>query len=264
MAITINDARYNDMLDDLSQALHVDGQVVVRDEFRLFIKQAIKFLPPKNKAQGEKAIDSDLKYIFPTAEVGFLQHVAETFGTDHVQKWLTNKKGEKYLIDWDRISVNGDGMAEFHQQNRNARGRVTKAGRFTRDIGRWKAHNRLMVSQEAFARYRAKVIAKVGLMKSSLWDAYETVGGNLPNWITRHDFRKWGTVINNLSTPSKPSVGLRAHAPGIASFERVFQNALKARMGAIPRRLKLIASGYGKDVASGIRVASRARRTEAA
>lgn len=259
--VIINDKRFDERIAQLVDALLKDAAVVLADESRLFLKMAIRLTPPKTKAQGEQAINDDLGRIVSGGNESFLNHVVETFGADSVRGYQTNKRGEKYLLEMGHVAPTGEGLAAYHQKNRTKRGRVTMAGQFTRDIGRWKARDKWVVGYAALAAYKAKIMARVGMRKSGWLRAYYEVGGKLPAWIQRHAQRGMGRVQNNLSTPGHPSIVMASHAPGVKDDERILRDTFRARAEAIGKRLKLIASGYAADVKAGIKIRPHAKRT---
>lgn len=263
--ITVDDTRLQARIEELYDALAGAGRgsdcaTILEDEARLFLKTAIALTPPKNKAQGENAVKSDLKKIFTPVEDVFAQYIASEFGTSGVDKWLTSPSdGRRYELKWDTLDVQGYGMDAYHERSRNARGRVPGrqlpkiAGKF------WPA--KYVVSQSAFASYLAKLKTHVGMRKSGWLRAYYEVGGKLPSWIQRHASKGLGRVVNNLATPGKPSITMASHAPGALDDERVLREAFKIRIRVIGRRIKLLASGYAKDVASGMRIRKHAAKT---
>lgn len=256
--VTINDKRFQERLEQLVDALDVDPQVVLADEARLFLKQAINLTPPKSKAQGEQAIRDDLARTFTAANDDFLLYETGGFGSN-IDKWITNSSGQKVHIQFDGVDVNGRGMRRYHQSQRNARGRVVGRGAKGNKVGdTWKA--RYVVGYAAMAEYTAQVLARVGIRKSSWLRAYYEVGGKLPAWIQRHAQRGMGGVQNNLHVKGHPSIVMSSHAPGVKDDERILRDTFRARAEAIGKRLKLLASGYAADVKTGIKIGKHAKR----
>jgi hypothetical protein len=264
---TFKSEKFEEQLNALSDVLigkgiESDPAVILADEARLFLKQAIRLTPPKTKAQGEQAIQDDLSRIFSGGNKSFLEHVIEITGKDHdIQHWFTNKRGEKYLMDVNYISPDGDGMYQFHQKNRTKRGRTTTAGQFTRDIGRWKEHNKMIVGYAERDRYFERTKARVGMRKSGWAQAYLEMGGKLPKWISDKLKYGLGKVQNNLHVQGHPSVVMSSHARGVMEDERIIKDTFRARGEAIAKRIRLIVSGYAKDVKEGIKISRKAHRT---
>jgi hypothetical protein len=60
---------------------------------------------------------------------------------------------------------------------------------------------------------------------------------------------------------ANPSITFGARNPGINRLRSSLSNAFKLRATAMTNRMKLIASGYSKDVAAGIRPKAHAADT---
>lgn len=245
-----------------------DASVLLADEARLFLKQAIQITPPKNKAQGENAVMSDLKKTFSVAEDTFAKYVAAAFGTNGIDKWLTDVSGNHLHLKWDHLdSVPNSRMGDYHQSQRNSRGRVR--GNAVGDVvgggagggsGFWPA--KYVVTQDSFVWYYDKVRQRVGMRKAGWIRAYMTLGGNAPAWVKRHASKNLGGVENGLSNAAHPSIKMFSHAPGAKDDEAILHAAFKVRIQNIVRRMKLIASGYAQDVARKMRVTRKATVTD--
>jgi hypothetical protein len=143
---------------------------VYSDQMRLASNSLAKNFPPKSSAKFKRGIvEKELPNIFTEAPSDFILDSWVTVGTPPERIFKT-KTGA--IIGVDKSHYNPDGniamMEQHHQANRNAsNGRVTRAGSFTRDIGRWKFINRQIVPKGAIARYaRARVFPKLGTMKA--------------------------------------------------------------------------------------------------
>lgn len=268
--ITMDDRKFQSRLEELHDALvgagkDGDAATIVEDEFRKFMQTVINITPPRNEQQGEKSIDRDVKSVFFAARYDFLDHIQHAFGSSgNINQWLTNSSGEKYLLDWQnvKISPNGVGMDEYHEMQRSpATGRVmAKGAKESRAQGTWQAQDAMAVSYDAMKFFLAKMKSRVGMEKSGWAPGYEAVGGKVPEWIDRHEWRKLGGVENNLARKGSPSVKVFNHAPGVAAQFRILRAAFKTRRAAIEKRIRLIVSGYSKDVAAGIKVGKKARQ----
>jgi coproporphyrinogen III oxidase-like Fe-S oxidoreductase len=123
-----------------------------------------------------------------------------------------------------------------------------------------------MVSRSAFKNFANYVISHVGRMKASwvanaIKIAQRKLQGeqySAPEWIARH--------INGNTTPKsicnleglngKDYQTLTIGSSSIGNSRQVenVQRAVKARERKVSERLKLVLSGYSKDVAKGIRI----------
>lgn len=262
--VTFNDAKFQAQLNALADVLissgvQSDPAVIVADEARLFLKQAINLTPPqKGKAQGEQAALADIKRIFTGADESFLLYEFGNSGAN-IDRWFTNKKGEKVHAQFEALDIHGAGMRQYHTSQRNSRGRTVGRHNESRQGSDWKA--RYVVSYGALADYSKKILSRVGMRKSGWLRAYYEMGGKLPAWIQRHASRGLGRAVNNLATPGKPSVVMASHAPGVMDDERIIADTFRARREAMAKRIRLIVSGYAADVKAGIKISNKARRT---
>lgn len=260
------DSKMAELYDVLAgQGRQSDAASLVEDEARLFLKQVISFTPPKNRAQGENKVKGDVGKLFSPVEESYAEYVAnggyrvhpQSTGNENIDLWLHNHvTGTSYEVKWDKLDVRGEGMSEYHAKSRDINGRVS---------GRRKWGFKYIVGDNAFASYLKKVQARVGMMKAGWVFSFYEVGGKVQNWIERHLSNKsLGKCFNDLSIPGEPSITIHNSAPGIMSQERIVLQAFRARRESMTRRIKLIVSGYGKDIASGQKPHKKATWAKAA
>lgn len=262
MDIEVLQTRLNSRIEELHDALMGSGadvSTIFEDESRLFVKQVIRLTPPKTKAQGESAIDRDMMKLFEPVNGDFLDDLVIEHGANNIDTWLTSAGGEKKHIKFTYVDNTGGPMKNFHYRNRDSRGRAYSLKR-QRDPGIWYAP--YVVSYENFTAYANKMKARVGRRKAAWAVSLTKLGGKVASWINRHVSGAKGEYHNSFNL-EKPSIVMINRAPGIMSDERIVRSALRARHQAIGKRLRLVISGYSKDVASGIRVARKDRATSA-
>lgn len=267
--VTISDVRGQQMLNDLHDALVGSGRMgdaatVLEDEFRLAMKQIINLTPPPGlgqaaRSQGEKAVTRDLSKLFTPVDEEMLNIIGSQFGVDGIDRWITDTDGGKQHLIWDKLDPTGTGIETFHHANQNRRGRTINAKRKGRGQPFWYAA--YVVSKTDFLPYLQKLISHVGRRKAGWAAAYESVGGKVQRWISRHLPTPGGRVVNMLSNKGKPSITAFNMAPGIGDDQRIVADALRIRREAMAKRLKLILSGYSRDVANGIRISNKARKS---
>lgn len=137
-----------------------------------------------------------------------------------------DKKGRPRKADWAiRVFTRKDGtiygteshlfrpnastseMHKFHKKYRQSgNGRITTAGLKTRDIGRWKFVDKMLVSEGSMNRYKKFILKRVGFGKGGWAAAARAIGGTrgLPQWVTRH--KATGSAVDNSQSLSNPSV----------------------------------------------------------
>ena len=279
---TVDATRFNDQIARVHSALIGAGKMgdaatVVEDETRRFLKQVMRFTPPKSLAQGRKAVARDIRRAMTPVDPEFftnpeLKHRIRAIlsqGYDTVTTTRTNfgsiKPSERQkaartsaFVALSGLIGNANGWKKWkvrhfdrslHTKARDNRGRVNRTKRvFVMEAG-------------AHKKYVREVQSRVGLMKSGWAPALRSVGGagEIPSWVARHT-RNPGFVVNNLGN-SSPSVTVGNVAKGVGQIQHFVRGALNARVNAMRRNIRLILSDYSKDVAQGMRVTRKARRT---
>jgi len=253
-------SRLNSRIEELHDALASQGgdaSMVFQDEARLFLKQVIRLTPPKSREQGEAAIDRDMMKLFEPVNADFLDDMILEHGHSNVDAWLTTAGGERKHIKWTYLDNTGGPMANFHNRNRDNRGRAYNLKR-QNDPNTWYAP--YVVSYENFTAYKNRIKSHVGRRKAAWGKSFKALGGALSRWIDRHLAGAKGEFLFN-GDLTHPSITMINRAPGIGQDVHFVQGALRVRYEAIGRRLRLIVSGYSKDVARGIKIQRQAHKT---
>jgi hypothetical protein len=183
--------------------LGANAQELLKEETRFAIRDFAKVTPPfaagsfnssmgsaADKKAGENAIKKDLSQIASSAEQGFLQFVADKFGTTQIKQQLFKKGSKKpYLIDWDKIAFTVAELMEFHKKKRNRYGRTPTqgAGMGSNDatIGRWKSREKLIVPTAVYTDYLKSLLSRVGREKNTFGLAAARLGLELPLWVRK-------------------------------------------------------------------------------
>ncbi len=268
---SVDTTRMEEMLNDIAVHLGAAANEILKNEASLFITEIMNKTPPtpyktvdqnnktikvNGRRSGELAITNDLSKVFTQVQQGFLDRIGSEYGTRDINQWITSKTGQKENLRWKRLSANGEGMSQFHQSVRGSRGRVPKGFKGNdRNSLQWTA--KFVVSQEDYLTYKAKVQARVGLMKSSwlagLTAANPVRAARVPAWIRRHG-AKAGTANNHLNDATKPFITITSFAPGVRQITHFVHQAIKTREVALARRLRAAIDGVNLDVAAGRRV----------
>lgn len=253
---TFDHSKMSRQLGHLHDALigagqHGDARNLIRDESRRLLQQILKFTPPKNQAQGRAAVSRDIQRAIPplTADTihdpklrAQVNKLAEAHDVEGLRK-LFSKLPK--LKSWHIVDVD----PRIHKMNRDRRGRVQSSRRnYTLDI-------------RGLAKYIREVQKRVGFMRAPWGKAFVAVGGKIADWVSRHFSYARGYVQANLTHPTFPSLTVSNQTPGIGQWEARVKAALQARHQAIGKRIRLILSGYSKDVARGIRPHRRVTQT---
>lgn len=248
----------NSDLAALQDALIGSGQAgdatnLIEQEARLFMKMVIKLTPPKNQAQGRNAVQRDIgKTMRPLDPSDWksqklklrIDALIKAGNEQALQKLFRSFKNGKKNVQVHRFDQ------RIHRMNRKSRGRVMVNRR-----------NTLVFTKKAYNDYLKKMQARVGRFKASWGQAYLAHGGKLSPWISRHLPTPKAIHYNGLADRSRPTIIFGSASPGARDLRRVLASTLAARRQAIQRRIKLIESGYAKDIVAGMRPRRKVQRT---
>jgi len=223
-------------------------QKVVETDARGFVKDIIAITPPsqgrankESQRRGEGAIEADLlglkggrskeqrtAGVFVVMDAALLAKNAAVSKNGTTVRLFVAKDGTVYGCDRQFYRPNAS-IAEMHAHHQSMRsksnGRVATRGGSTRDVGRWKFLNQMVVSRTAYLRYEKAVLKTVGKLAAGFNAAAQALRVSVPAWIKRHG--------------SKNSV-IRMQR-GIASFRITITN--KAKHGSandLPRRMAYV------------------------
>lgn len=253
-------SRLNSRIEELHDALigqGGDASTIFQDEARLFAKQAIRLTPPKTREQGEAAVDRDLVKIFEPVNADWLDDMIIEHGANNIDTWITTAGGEKKHIQWTYADNTGGPMANFHHQHQDSRGR-TNSVKQNRGPDTWYAP--YVVGYDNFTTYSKKIKSHVGRRKAAWAKSFIGLGGTVAQWIKRHVAGAKGEFQIN-SDPLHPAIVMINRAPGIGQDMHFIQGAMRIRYEAIGRRIKLVVSGYSRDIAHGMKVQRQAHKS---
>lgn len=107
--------------------------------------------------------------------------------------WAT--KDEAYLADTEFFRGNaGVNDMMIHHDHYFKNGRMTAAGAYTRNIGRWKYIDQMVVSSTAYKRFSKELNKRVGWMAAGWNQAAALLGYRPAAWIWRHSAPGAGTI----------------------------------------------------------------------
>lgn len=187
----------------------------VRTDAMGFVRDIIAITPPGHQgkplasgtkgepavAAGRAKIKNDLRRIFnPMADSIVDRAMREDRGySDNVKLWVT-KDQRVYGVEralW-RPNATLDQMFSHHQRYWK-KGRMTKAGTYTRDIGRWKFIDRMVVRYSSFFEYLEYVEEKMGILAGGFGAAAKQLRVRLPRIASRHASGECITILTDNS-----------------------------------------------------------------
>lgn len=227
-----------------------------------------KRITNSHKEAGESAVARDINRVIKARNPAYLESVIAITGKeDNIRQVLRTKKGVTYLIDVDRINVDGSEQAAWHAKHRDSRGRISRSTSTSNDtvIGRWQADNRLWVPPGSLSAYVKKMKARVGWAKAGWMKAYLGLKGKrVADWVARHGTAR-GQFENGLSS-SRPYIAVYNDTGWGRSGEaqRIVSAAFAARTKAMITyaNTAMRLAGEGKPTRWQAKMAAESARTE--
>lgn len=174
----------------------------IRTDAMGFVRDVIAITPPGHQGKplasgskgepavqaGEAAIRRDLKRIFTALDDNIVSKALsmDNVVSDNVRLWVA-KNGDVYGVErrlW-RPHASIEAMYDHHRRYFK-NGRMTQAGTFTRDIGRWKFIDKMVVPKSRFLEYQKYVFEKIGILAGGWAAAATALKVRVPKIAKRH------------------------------------------------------------------------------
>lgn len=249
-------------LTKTAAALDRDLDEVYREQIDLLMRQIMKLTPPKNRTQGLRRVENDLRFACVEAHEKFLQQLERRHGRGPASFPWRFKGGQEGTIAYARIIYAIDELRAWHRSRMHeVSGRVRKI-----DGGRSLNNpQKAFVGKTVFARYLRELKQDVGAAKGGWAAAQQAVatGRPLASWMASPQKRLNGTVLYNLTGGGPKSFTAVNRSPWAKRGQepdRIVHDAMRQRLRAIPlaleRQLKLryTAAGFlvrGTDIVTG-------------
>lgn len=265
MAIEIDTKQLDARLIELADALGTSGKPadlsdIVRDEVRRAVIEIVRLLPPQTQQIGENAVRRDINSTFSGASTGMIDSVGSECGVANIDTYRTVAKKPLHII-WKRLDMEGQKMKAAHYGSLDRRGHAPK--RIKSRDGEWRARN--VVPNEAKEAYLKQALTRVGRLKASAAATAVALGvTQVSRFIRRHiqgGNPKAITHIDGLMNGSNPSATFGSMAIGVSRFESIWRSAVRIRSEAIAKRIKLIVSGYNRDLSRHMKIQAREKRS---
>ena len=202
VSCTVDMAKVKKLLRRVPQEAGRIMQKAVEVDAKGFVRDIVNITPPsmgkadkESKQRGEAAIVRDLLgirgegqrrinavFIVISDEV-----LAKATAKENYVRLFATKDGVVFGVEPDLYHPNASTaeMHIWHLSNRDG-GKITSSGSVTRDDGRLKIFQRMVVSASAFERYKKFIFKEVGMLAGGFNDAAAKLGVSLPAWIKRH------------------------------------------------------------------------------
>ena len=227
----IDEAGYRDALNQFVYRLNADGQLLLKEEMRLLLRDVVSFTPPKTMAQGRAAVYTDLaRNAAPLdpqkIKMKRMAEVVRKRDVEAIQKIADNLKGG--FFQRRTLLQTTDDIRAQHKKNR------TRYGRIRKDM-------RNMALLSVWRKYTREVQDRVGFAKAGWLRAAEGVGLKLPNFVTRHAGNAPGQYI--APTPQKLVIESINRSSKIPNYDRTVAAATKRRVNSIKSELNRLLRG---------------------
>ena len=133
-----------------------------------------------------------------------------------INKLWISKEGRVYATEdtFFRPNASIDEMRAHHKKYFK-NGRRTRAGSFTRDVGRWRFIDKMTVGKQSMKNYLKWIFQRVGLSKAG-WVKAGSVFGKvtkIPAWVSRHVPSAKGSGKMHKVGPNSYAITLTNHIP---------------------------------------------------
>lgn len=251
-----------DSLRDAMVGQGMDASHLVEDETRRLARMIVAFIPPIAKGRsarevGEGAVERDIKNLISEAKPELIDEVGSRYGVSDIRAaYVTEKGGQQLNLQWEHLDPTGSRLEEYHEFYRDKRtGRVPKVKPVA---GIWQS--RVVSPLGTRADLIKKTQRHVGSWKASWALVGARLGDKYPSWLSRHFGNPFGIAkLDGLQNREAPFVTFGSRSAGNGRMRERIQGAVRARIRSIHRRVKLMLSGYNKDLASGMKAQARAK-----
>lgn len=232
---------FNRQMAGLLRMVETDMPDEVRKQGRLWGERVMKFTPPKNLAQGRRAVKRDLHRFLIVREQGFLEFIVREFGSKDIDTSLRTSEGQQYDIRWDEIVLNGNVIPARHLAARDARGRIPRRFSGNGTGTSWTTQGKLVVPAAVFNQFLKQKQANVGYAKSGWATGVLALGGKVPKWVGRHIAKGQGRyrdLTGNGQNPMFEFVNLSPWATNRNEGQRIMRAATASRARAMQSDLR--------------------------
>lgn len=227
----IDEAGYRNALNQFVTELNANGELLLKEEMRLLLRDVVSFTPPKTQAQGRKAVDADLRRNAAPLDaqkikIPRMAELVRKRDVEAIQKFADNIKGG--FFNRRRLLQTTEDIQAEHRRNRTRYGRV-------------RSDKRNMALLSVWRKYTREVQDRVGFAKAGWLRAAEGVGLKLPNFVTRHAGNAPGQYI--APTPQKLVIESINRSSKIPNYDRTVAAATKRRVNSIKSELNRLLRG---------------------
>lgn len=253
-----------DRIFELQEALGTAGKPsdlsdIVRDETRRLTEQIARFTPPQTGPVGKNAVTSDIASLFAAASPELIENVTGKNGDGPIDTFITTVKGDHVHLLWGKVVREEAELEKIHRANQNSRGRIPK--RKASPKGVWAVP--YIVPAPLRNKYIAKIQKRVGRMKAAWGETLFKLGvSRITSFVKRHIPTPFAvSETEGLMHGDCPSVRFGSRAIGVNRQRQIVNSAVRVRGQAMAKRIKLILSGYNRDLSRNMKIEAREKRS---
>lgn len=274
--VKLNKAQFASDVRRLMKLTNKTMGEVLDEQAGLFARDGMRFTPPFGNAPitesftvqrkaGENAIITDIVGGGPNAfksnpKAGIFVVLPSAMVNDSERRKrsgnvfvFADKSGRAYGVDQEHWKVDApiSELLEHHKKMRSPRtGRVTSAGSRTRDVGRWRFLDKLIIRDTQFEKVKKVLFASVGIAKSAWVLPLSYLGKasrGIPAWIKRHSKGVASGIYKRTGRDQKVKIVVGNSIPFVQRFaEHVEKRAWANRMRNFPKQIEQTAKALAR------------------
>jgi len=233
LSVKVDTRDLEDKLYLLAREARLAPGRIIQEETKGITQQIIRITPPRNLAQGRKAVERDIGRV-----VTGLPNLTGGPAFDAVNRAAVAKNEalvNRLLGRWKSKPTFTSVPAAIKGEHLRKRTRY----------GRVRARAQLMTYARDAKRYLREVQSRVGWAKGAWVSALIAAGGRAPSWIMRHA-AKSGSVVANFG--ENPRVLAIAHNIKIPGYQRMVDAAVRTRERITQRKIDRLIAGKGVNL----------------
>jgi hypothetical protein len=241
--MTIDASKYYEKVRALVGLVEKSRNDLVKQEMGLLVGELIKNTAPfglnnSGKKQGEQAVERDIGKVFTGMDARSIATMAKK-----LPNLKTSGKGHN-VFDNNGVDAN------FHQEFRDRRGRVTRKGTRIINIKGFKPiSDKVHVSKAQLKAYIKSIQAHVGSAKGGWMAAairYGTKG--IPEWISRHEKNHDGTTREEINSQKCviEAINFNKAISDLGVRNDILRRSFRARTIKLSERLKVFMQNIEK------------------
>lgn len=239
-AFTATAAEFYADASRFGREIQVGGKELMDRAAKGMVQTLFQITPPGSREAGEKAIRRDINRIFTGMDSDLLAQ-AEVLGVGDNVRLFTTKDGR--IFGSERSLFRPDASVEAmhdHHAKYWKNGRMSQAGTRTRDIGRWKFVDKMVVSKQAletFFRYQAE---KTGTLAAGWIPAANKFGVTVPGWLRGQSGSGSAEFLIGADTITVRIENSVSYASSIKQLQHLVKKAAEYEVNKMERQMPYI------------------------